>query len=243
MKSGSNSSCLGTTFILIVTLVLVRFALPAVWRVLALVFVEAFYFGFFVILILLAVIGYFIYKNLSKNKEKQEAEKYSRVTRVEDLYQSIVDQLNRDMVLNEITVEELLQSEILIKENLAGIRSDLIRLKEFASVENQKNVSVQMREYQQHLRESKDPGAREVVEQNLKMVEEKRTRMEAALEEIRLKEGMVDLIYNHLIKTQEDLKFGRSIQRLFPSDLYLDFGLAPPADKSKLPPLTERSNE
>jgi predicted negative regulator of RcsB-dependent stress response len=243
MKSGSNSSCFGTAFLLIVALVVLRFALPAVWRILELLFVEAFYFGFFVIVILLAVIGYFTYKNLSKNRDRQETRKYARVTRVEELYQSIVERLNRDMVLNQVSAEELLQSEVLIRENLSNLRSEIVRLKDFASPENQKNVSAQMREYQQQLRESKDAAAKEVLEQNLRMVEEKRNRIESALDEVRQKEGMVDLVYNSLMNAEEELKFGRPIQHLFPPDLYQRFGLNPPADQTKLPPLTERSNE
>lgn len=243
MKSGSNSSCLSTAFLLIAALVLIRFALPAIWEVLAIVVVDAFYFGFFVILLLLAVIGYFTYKNLSKNRQKKETQKYARVTRVEELYQSVVNHLNRDMVLNQVSAEELLQSEILIRENLSSLRNEIIRLKDFASPANQKEVSSQMRSYEQELRESKDAAAREILEQNLHMVEDKKSRIEAALEDIRQKEGMVDLVYNSLAKVEEDLKFGRSVQRLFSSDLYERFGLAPPADQSKLPPLTERSNE
>jgi hypothetical protein len=147
------------------------------------------------------------------------------------------------MVLNQVSAEELLQSEILVRENLANVRNDLIRLKEFASAENQKDLSNQMREYQQQIRQSKDAASKEVLQQNLRMVEEKQSRIDSALEEIRQKEGMVDLLYNSLAKVDEDLKFGRSVQRIFPSDLYNRFGLEPPSEQTKLPPLTERSNE
>jgi predicted negative regulator of RcsB-dependent stress response len=243
MKSGSNTSCFGTAILLIIALALLKLLFPAAWGILASLLINAFYAGFLLVAIAFCVVGYFVFKNLSKNREKQEAKKYARVTRVEELYRSIVERLNRDMVLNEVTAEELLQSEILVRENLANVRNELLRLKEFASAENQKNLSAQIREYQQQIRESKDSASKEVLEQNLHMVEEKRNRIDAALEEIRQKEGMVDLLYNSLVKVEEDLKFGRSVQRIFPSDLYNRFGLELPSDQGKLPPLNERSNE
>jgi predicted negative regulator of RcsB-dependent stress response len=243
MKSGSNTSCFGTAVLIVAVLALIRFALPAVWKIATVLLVDALYAGFFLVVIALCIIGYFVFKNLSKNKEQQEAKKYSRVTRVEDLYSSIVDQLNRDMVLNQVTADELLQSEILVRENLSNVRNDLVRLKEFSSAENQKNLGNQKREYQQQLRESKDAGSREVLEENLRMVEEKRKRIDTALEEVRQKEAMVDLLFNSLVDVEEDLKFGRAVQRIFPPDLYRRFGLEPPASQAKLPPLTERSNE
>jgi hypothetical protein len=243
MKSESKSSCLGTAFLLVGTLVLIRFALPAVWKILAGFFAGALYLGLFLFVALLAVVGYFTYKNLIRNKANAEEKRYAKVIKVEDLYRILVDRLHREVELNHVTVEELLQSEILIHENLASIRSDLIRLKDFASLQNQKNASIQMREYQQQLRESRDPGSREVIEENLKLVEEKRERIEAALEEIRQKEALVDLVFNSLLNVEEDLKFGRSVERLFPPDLYQRFGLTPPATQPKLPPLLERSDE
>ena len=243
MKSESKGSCLGTVFLLIGTLVLIRYALPAVWKILAGLFAGAFYLGLFLFLALLAVLGYFIYKNLTRNKLKGEENRYARVLRVEDLYKALLDRLQREMELNQVTVEELLQSEILIRENLASVRSDLIRLKDFASPQNQKNASIQLREYQQQFRESRDAASREVIEENLKLIEEKRERIETALEEIRQKEALVELVYNSLVNVEEDLKFGRPVQRLFPPDLYQRFGLTPPATHPKLPPLLERSDE
>jgi hypothetical protein len=243
MKSEPKASCLGTAFLLIGTLVLIRYALPAVWKILAGVFAGALYLGLFLFVAILAVVGYFTYRNLIRNKVNAEEKRYAKVIKVEDLYKILVDRLHREMELNHVTVDELLQSEILIRENLASIRSDLIRLKDFASPQNQKNASIQMREYQQQLRESRDPGSREVIEQNLKLVEEKRERIEAALEEIRQKEALVDLVFNSLLNVEEDLKFGRPVQRLFPPDLYQRFGLTPPATQPTLPPLLERSDE
>ena len=243
MKSEPKASCLGTVFLLIGTLVLIRFALPAVWKILAGLFAGALYLGLFLFLAVLVVVGYFTYKNLTRNKAKEEEKRYAKVIKVEDLYKILVDRLHREVELNHVTVEELMQSEILISENLASIRSDLIRLKDFASPQNQKNASIQMREYQQQLRESRDPGSREVIEENLKLVEEKRERIEAALEEIRQKEALVDLIFNSLLNVEEDLKFGRPVQRLFSPDVYQRFGLTPPAAQPQLPPLLERSDE
>ena len=206
-------------------------------------FAGAFYIGLGLFLVLLAVLGYFTYKNLIRNKQKEEQTRYVHVTRVEHLYTSLVDRLNREMAFHQISAEELLQSEILIKENVAAIRNDLIRLKEFASPRNQKELSALLREYQQKLRESREPGSREILEQNIRMVEQKRERMEAALEEVRQKEGLLDLVYNSLVDVEEDLKFGRPVQRLFPPEIYTRFGLNPPAEPTALPPLLERSDE
>jgi predicted metal-dependent hydrolase len=243
MKSESKTSCLGTVFLLVGTLVLIRYALPVVWKILAGLFAGALYLGIFVFLAFLAVLGYFTYKNLSRNKVKEGEKGYAVVLRVEDLYKALIERLHREVELNQVSVEELLQSEILMRENLASVRSDLIRLKDFASPQNQRNVSIQVREYQQQLRQSKEAASREVIEENLKMVQEKRERIESALEEIRQKEALVDLIYNSLVNVEEDLKFGRPVQRLFPPDLYQRFGLTPPATQPKLPPLLERSDE
>ena len=243
MKAEAKGSCLGTIFLIVGTLVLIRFALPSLWKILAGIFAGALYLGIFVFLLLLAVLGYFTYKNLSRNKVKAEEKRYAVVLRVEDLYKALIDRLHRETALNQVSVDELLQSEILIRENLASVRSDLIRLKDFASPQNQKNVSIQIREYQQQLRQSREAASREVIEENLKMVEEKRERIEAALEEIRQKEALVDLVYNSLTNVEENLKFGRAVQRLFPPELYQRFGLVPPSEQPQLPPLLERSDE
>lgn len=234
---------MGTAFLLVGTLVLIRYALPSVWKIIAGLFAGALYLGVFVFIALLAILGYFTYKNLTRNKVKAEEQRYAKVIKAEDLYKALIERLHREVELNQITVEELLQSEILMRENLASVRSDLIRLKDFASPQNQKNVSIQLREYREQLRQSREVASREVIEENLKMVEEKRERIEAALEEIRQKEALVELVYNSLVNVEEDLKFGRPVQRLFPPDLYQRFGLAPPATQPKLPPMLERSDE
>lgn len=239
----SKSSCLGTLFLLVISLALIRYTLPAVWKILAGLFTGAFYLGFFVFLILLAILAYFTYKNLTKNKQKQEQTRYVKVTRVEELYRSLVDRLNQEMAFHRISAEELLQSEILVSENLAAIRSDLIRLKEFVSPRNQKELGVQLRDYQQQLREAKDAEAREILEQNIRMLEQKKERMDAANEEILQKEALMDLVYNSLLDVEEDLKFGRPVQYPFAPEVYRRFGLNPPAQQPSLPPLLERSDE
>ena len=243
MKSQSSYSCLGSALLLVLVLVIIRYALPAIWKILAGLFTGAVFLGLALFLILIAVLGYVTYKNLSKNKQKAEARTYAAATRVEVLYRSIVDRLHQDMALHQITAEELLQSEILITEHLARIREDLVRLKEFASPRNQKELSIQERDYQQKFKESRDPASMEILEQNLKLVEQKKERMDDALEEIRQKEGLLDLVYNSLVNVEEDLKFGRTVQRLLPPDLYRRFGLQPPGEQSGLPPLLERSDE
>jgi predicted negative regulator of RcsB-dependent stress response len=243
MKSGSSSSCVGTLFLLVVTLALIRFALPAVWEILGALFVGGIYLSLFAVLVVIGVIGFFTYRNFSKNQKREEMKKYERIMIVEELYRAIIDRLNQNMILNQVSAEELLQSEVLIHENLSNLRSEIADLKEFASRENQKGLSSQLREYQQQLRETRDPAAKEVVQQNIKMLEEKRARIQSALDEVRQKEGMVDLVFNSLKNVEEDLKFGRSVQHLFPSEIYRRFGLSPPADQTSLPPLTERSNE
>ena len=242
MKSGSTSSCLGTAFLLVVTLAIVRFTLPAVWKILAGFFAGAIYLGLGIFLILLLGIGYLTYKNLGKNRKKQEQTRYARVTRAEELYRSLLSRMNREMGIHQISAEELLQSEILVTEHLSAIRDDLIRLKDFAAPHHQKEVSISLREYQQQFREAKD-SARDVLEQNIRMMEQRRERIDAAIEEIQEKEALMDLVYNSLLDVEEDLKFGRPVQRFFSPDVYRRFGMNPPAEQPSLPPLLERSDE
>ena len=243
MRTESKSSCLGTALLLVLILALVRYSLPAVWKILAGLFAGAFYLSLGLFVILLGLLGYFTYKNLGRNKQKREQIRYARVTRVEQLYRSLLDRLNREMGLRQISAEELLQSEILITEHLGTLRTDLIRLKEFASPKNQKALSLQLREYNQQLKDAKDSASQEVLEQNIRLVEQKQERMDAALDEIRQKEGLLDLTYNSLLNVEENLKFGRPVERLFPPELYRHFGLEPPAEQRSLPPLQERSDE
>jgi hypothetical protein len=77
----------------------------------------------------------------------------------------------------------------------------------------------------------------------LKMLDDKKQRMASAMEELRQKEASVDLVYNSLVRVEDDLKFGRPITQIFPSELYTRFGLTPPADQNKIPPLVEKSSQ
>jgi hypothetical protein len=240
MKSNSTS-CFTSLVVLLAGAVLVRFALPGLWRVLAVVFEGTVYAGLVLFVLGLAILGYFIYQNLKKNEQKQQAQKYARVTRTEDLYKSVVDRLQRDAVLNQVSVDELLQAEILIAEKLPQMKEELVRLKDFTSPKNERAMSSQIREYQQQLQQTSDENVRQVVRQNLNLLEEKRQRHIAAVEEIRQKEATVDLVYHSLANVDEELRFGRPVQRLFPSDLYARFGLSPPAQQ-QLPPLAEKSS-
>ena len=73
---------------LVLVLALIRYSLPALWKILAGLFAGAFYLGLVLFVILLGLIGYFTYKNLRRNKQKQVQLHYSRVTKVEQLYRS-----------------------------------------------------------------------------------------------------------------------------------------------------------
>jgi hypothetical protein len=243
LRSESNYSCLGSIVLIVVGLALIRFALPAVWRIFTLIFTGTFFIGIFIFLALLVVLGFFTYRNWVRNKRKAEQNRYARVTRVEELYASLVDRLNSQLALHQISSEELLQSEILVKERLPSMRAELIRLKEFASRRNQKELNAELREYRQRWKDARDPASREILEQNLKVVEQKRERMEEAVDEIQQKEGLLDLVYNHLLQVEEELKLGRSVRRMFPPDVYSRFGLNPPSEQKYLPPLLERSDE
>lgn len=242
MKSES-SSCFGSLLLLVIALVLVRFLAPEIFLWLAVLFEGALYAGGIVVLLALATIGYFTYRNLKANQQKQEEKKFEHVTRTEALYRSVVDRLQRDIVLNQVSAEEFLQSEILIGEKVQEMKKDLIRLKDFASPGNQKLMNQQLREYKQKLQESGDSAVKEVVQENIAMLEEKKQRIATITEEIQQKEASLDLIFNNLSRVEEDLKFGRSVSRLFPAEIYRRFGLEPPSDASRLPPLSEKSSK
>jgi hypothetical protein len=241
MKS-SSSSCLGSFLLLIVALVLVRFALPELWLILAGAAKVILSFGVLAFLALIGIVGYFTYRNLQANKQKQQEKKYEHIGRTEMLYRSVVDRLQQDLTLNQISAEEFLQSEMLISEKLPALKKDLVRLKDFASPQNEKVTQQQIRNYKQQLQQSRDETAKEVIRENLKMLEEKQERMASAQEEIRQKEASVDLVYNSLVNVEEDLKFGRAVRRLFPADFYRRFDLSPPAEQAPLPPLMEKSS-
>ncbi len=242
MKSESSRSCFGTLILTVISLALIRYTLPAIWKILAGFFTGALYLGLFLIVALVIVLGYFTYRNLTGNRRNWGVKQVARVTRVEELHQTLIERLQNDLTLNQVSAEEYLQSEILMKERLVAIRDELIRLKDFASQRNQKEVSKQIHEYQQQLRETKDSGAREITEENLRLLQEKQGRFAQALEEIREKEGLMDLVYHSLLSVDEDLRFGRPVIRLFPDDVYRRFDLSPP-QQALLPPLADRSHE
>jgi hypothetical protein len=221
----------------------VRYALPGVWKILAAVFSTAFYGVGIVFLAALLLIGYFTYKNFKRNEKKQQNAQTIHVDRTEALYRSVVSRLNQDVVLNEVSAEEFLQSELLISDTMKTVKLELTRLKDFVSPQNERVVTKQIREYKQQLQQTTDDAAKQVIQENLKILEEKKDRMAAVVEEIRHKEASVDLVYNSLVKVEDDLKFGRPINRIFPPELYTRFGLNPPAEQPRITPLTEKSSQ
>jgi hypothetical protein len=242
MTSKSSSSCFGSALLLILALVIVRYALPGIWKIIAALFSTAFVAGIILVAIGLGFLGYFTYKNLKQNQQKAQVKQYERIDRTEALYRSVIERLHTESALNLVSAEELLQSEILITDSLKSVKMDLIRLKDFASVKNAKQLQERIRDYKQELRESSDPSVKQVIEENLKILNEKNQQMMEAAEEIRQKEASVDLIYNSLTRVEDDLKFGRPISKIFPSELYGRFGVAAPAEPPRLRPLTEKSS-
>jgi hypothetical protein len=242
-SSSSSSSCLGSAILLIIALIAIRYALPGLWKVVATIFSTAFYGGIVVVLAGLLLLGYFTYKNYKRNEKKQQNAQTIHVDRTEALYRSVISRLNQDVVLNEVSAEEFLQSELLISDTMKNVKLELARLKDFVSPQNERVVTKQIRDYKQQLQQTTDDAARQVIQENLKILEEKKERMAEVVEEIRRKEASVDLVYNSLIKVEDDLKFGRTIHRIFPPELYTRFGLTPPADQTRITPLTEKSSQ
>ncbi len=242
MKSSSSSSCLGSVLLLVAVLVAIRFALPGLWKIIAAIFSTPFFGGVVLIIVGLLVVGYFTYKNFKSNQKKL-ASQSARVDRTEALFRSVVSQLQQDMMLNQVSAEEFLQSELLIGDALKSVRLDLARLKDFVSSRNERLVSQQIRDYKHQLEQTTDEAAKQVIEENLKMLDEKKQRMAAAVQELRQKEASVDLVFNCLVRVEDDLKFGRAVTRIFPPDLYTRFGLTPPSEQPRIPPLAEKSSQ
>lgn len=241
MKS-SSSSCFGTLFWIVLTLLLIRFALPSLWKILAGIFTGTFYLGIALFVVALVVLGYFTYQNLRGNRQKQEEKKYERVHRAEELYHAVVRRLQGDLVLNQVSAEEFLQSEIVVTEVLPEYKKDLVRLKDFVSARNQRMIRDQIRDYEKQLKQSSDVAVQEVIRENLRLLEEKQQRMSEANEEIREKEASLDLIFNSLQNVEENLKFNRPVSQLLPTEVYRRFGVTPPSDQERLPPLQQRSS-
>jgi predicted negative regulator of RcsB-dependent stress response len=244
MKSSKSSiSCFGTLVLGIFLILSIHYFLPGFWTPLITVGKGIFFFGFAVFLLVIAVVAFFTIKNLRSNKKRDEESKYTSVLRTENLYRSIVDRLQKDVVLNEVSPEELLQAEVLMSDKLKEIKTDLIRLHEFTSSSNRKMLDLQAREYQQKLRNANDETMKQVVQENLQMVQEKQKRVASAAQEISDKEALVDLAFHSLTKVDEDLRFKRPVTQLFSSEVYRRFGLTAPQDQDRLPPFVEKSSE
>lgn len=243
MKSGS-SSCLTT----IVVIALALFALNAIRPGIVLVFLKLFT-GIFltaglILLVALAVLGYFIFRNVKANKAKEQQRPFMHIDRTQVLFRAVMDRLQVALDLNQVPMEEMVQSQILVEDRLPDLRKQLVQLREIVSPAGDKQLNDQLRDYQIKLRQAADPSAQEVFRANLKILEEKRERMKTVAEEIRQKDATVDLVYNSLVRVEDDLKSGRPITRIFTPDVYARFGLEPPASQqSELPPLPEKSSE
>jgi predicted negative regulator of RcsB-dependent stress response len=242
-SSSSSSSCFGTALLLIVILAILRFASPEIWKILLTLTAGAVSVAVMIFLALLGTIGYFTYKNFKKNQSRSTEMQTGGFDRTDQLYQSVVERLQKDIVLNQVSAEELLQSEVLVSEKLKDMKVELVRLQEFASSQNRAQVEEQIRDYKRKLQASRDSAVQQVMNENIRMLEEKRNRIEDAMEEIRQKEASMDLVYHTLRNVEDNLKFGRSVQQLFPDDLYRRFGLVPPSKRDSLPPLTQKSTE
>jgi hypothetical protein len=243
MKSSrSSSSCFGSALLIVLLLAVIRFASPEVWKVFLSLTVGFFSLGILVFVLLFGAIGYFTYKNFKKNQKIAADSKAGFADRTEALYRSVVERLQNDIGLNQVSAEELLQSEVLVSDKVNDMKVELLRLQEFTSLQNQRGVEDQIRDYQRKIQASHDSAVQQVMNENIRMLEEKKKRMEDALDEIRHKEASLDLVYNTLRNVEDNLKFGKPVQQLFPPDLYRRFGLEPPSKRDLLPPLTEKSS-
>jgi uncharacterized membrane protein len=241
MKSGS--SCLTSVILILAALIMIRFGLPSVWRVLVGLFAGAFYLGAFLSILLIVLFGFLIYRNLQKNKAQERSQQFAPGSETLALYRSVVERLQKDMILNQVTAEEFLQSEILMGETLSSLQQELSRFKEFASSASVKSVERQIQEYGRQIRETDDSSVKQLIGENLKLMEEKKERLITATQQIKEKEALVDWIHNRLLIVDEDLRFGRTVRQLFPPELYERFGIASPeSERASLPPFGEKSS-
>jgi hypothetical protein len=241
-SSRSSSSCFGSALLIVLILVVLRFASPEIWKVLLSLTVGFFSLGILLFVLLFGAIGYFTYKNFKKNQKIAADSKAGFADRTEALYRSVVERLQNDIALNQVSAEELLQSEVLVSEKVKDMKIELLRLQEFTSPRNERDVEDQIHDYQRKIQVSRDAAVQQVMNENIRMLEDKKKRMEEASDEIRHKEASLDLVYNTLRNVEDNLKFGRPVQQLFPADLYRRFGLEPPSSRELLPPLTEKSS-
>lgn len=238
-----SKSCFGSVVLLVVALALIRYAIPGLWRVIVIGSAGLASLGLLLLVLVFGVLGYFTYRNLSGNKAKQEGQKFSKVSRVEQMYASVQTRLDQSPGANQVLAEEFLQAEILIKDKLQEIKTGLIRLKDITSPKNQKIVEDQLRDYRQQLREARDPSVRKVIEENIAMVQGNKDRLAGAAEEIREKEASLDLLYHSLVKVEEDLKMGKAVQQIFSPDVYSRFGVSlPERSQEPLPPMPQKSS-
>jgi len=243
MKSSrSSSSCLGSIFLIVLIAAVLSFAFPGIWKILLSLTVGFFSLGILLFVLLFGAIGYFTYKNFKKNQKMEADSRAGVADRTEALYRSVVERLQNDIGLNQVSADELLQSEVLVSDKVKDMKIELLRLQEFASPKNQRSLDDQIHDYERKIQASQDAAVQQVMNENIRMLEEKKKRMMDSLEEIRHKEASLDLVYNTLRNVEDNLKFGKPVQHLFPSDLYRRFGLEPPSKRDTLPPLTEKSS-
>jgi hypothetical protein len=241
MKSGSRS-CLGTILLMIVAFALIKFLFPELWTFLFSFSIGLIAAGLVVVVLLLGALGYFTYRNLKGNKQKEAARKSAKALRLDEVYQSIQKRLEQAPLLNQIPSEEWLRVEMLMGGRVAEMKSDLIRLKDLTAVANIRATQNQLSDHRRQLNEAHDEAVRNVIRENIRLVEEKSDRLRKAEEEIKQNEASLDLIYYSLLKVDEDLKMGRSVQSLLPADVYKRFEIATVSDEEKLPPLEKKSS-
>ncbi|PWT93960.1 MAG: hypothetical protein C5B54_00970, partial [Acidobacteria bacterium] len=236
MKSSSQNSfsCFGTFLLALIAVLLIRYTLPGAWGPIVFLTKGALLTVLVFFVAGVSLLSYFIIRNLKSNKKESIEKQYQPITRTKALYHTVLNKLQKEITLNDVPPEELLQAEVLISDKLKEIKTDLIRLHEFTSVSNQKILDSQIRQYKDKLKSSADESVTKVSRENLNMLEDKKKRIADAFEEIRQKEALVDLAFNSLQKVEEDLKFGRPVRRLFSADVYHHFGLTAPIDQERL---------
>src|SRR5262245_152976 len=106
-SSSSSSSCFGSALLLIIVLAVLRLASPEIWKVLLTLTAGAFSLAAIIFLALLGTIGYFTYKNFKKNQARSTEMQAGGFDRTDLLYQSVVERLQKDIALNQVSAEEL----------------------------------------------------------------------------------------------------------------------------------------
>src|SRR5205814_1390574 len=155
MKSPVQS-CFATLILAVVALALIRFTLPGLWHLLV-----ALSFTFATVAALLVAVmvfgfGFFIYRNLRRNRRLSEEKKYEKVLRVRNLYASVEKRLQQNPSLNLIPSEEMLQAEVLMSGKLDEVQQEIVRLKDATSLKRQSEVDQQLRDYRRQYKEADD---------------------------------------------------------------------------------------